>query len=528
MRITLMALSIALVFHAIAIAVEPGKPTNRSGDDDTNPHLVLPCQPGDFKLKYRTHIGDRAVEMAYLLHLPADYGKELGKTYPMLVFFHGIGERGTDLAGVSIYGPMTMIAQNPAFAASFPFIVLCPQCPPDATWDTDYMYKSAAKLVAQTIRNTRTDPDRVYATGLSMGGLGAWCVAEEAPDLFAAIAPLSAMAWHPEQAADRLRYVYVWAISGVNDQPRFIEGARAMDAALAHDPLPVRFTYFVDKGHEAWYPPFQNVGFYEWLLAHRRLSPAQRKKLDTTPAVPTSQPMPTAPGHYFLSFQIKLGNQPLLMDYSLYLPKGYKPDGPPRPVMLFLHEQDTIGPVFHDLCVHGPDLELEKRPALQNNFPFIVISPRVPIDCDWNRPGITQALLDLIDHVGQSVSIDADRMSISGINAGASGAWKIVTEAPERFSAIVPVFTAGPLTLPDNIDRIMKTIPGRIYVKSAQLTSVDRINHLIDTIKTDWKITPLPDSASVVEEVPSYADRQMLAWLAEQRRVNQPVSELTK
>src|SRR5262249_19722898 len=155
---------------------------------------------GDHKMKFRTHIGDRSVTLSYLLHYPANYND--GKKHPMLVFFHGIGECGTDLAGVYALGPMTLLREdggNPTFAASSPFVVLCPQCPPTGqTWDTDYIYKAATELIAQTVKKGKIDPDRVYATGLSMGGLASWCVAEQGPDLFAAIAPLSSMEWQPE------------------------------------------------------------------------------------------------------------------------------------------------------------------------------------------------------------------------------------------------------------------------------------------------------------------------------------------
>jgi predicted peptidase len=516
---------------ARSMADEPPKTkpaVDRSGDDDMNPNLVLPSAPGDYRLKYKTHIGDREVDLPYALHFPPDYNKDLRAKYPMLVFFHGLGERGTDLNGVYALGPLPLLNSNPTLAASFPFIVLCPQCNTDVTWDTDYAFKAATKLIAQTIQKTRTDPDRVYATGLSMGGLGTWCVAEEAPDLFAAIAPTSAMAWHPEQAAQKLRYIAIWSVTGVNDQPRFIDGERAMNAALAHNEVPPRFTYFVDKGHEAWWPPFQSTGFYEWFLSHRRLTPAQRKKLDaqkTRP--PTTQPLPTAPGHYLLTFPIMIGNQPLHMDYVLYLPRGYKPNAAPRPAMLFLPEQESIGPVYHGICVHGPDLELEKKPALQNNFPFVVISPRAPIDCDWNRPGVTKAVLALLDHVSQSISIDPDRICVSGLNAGADGAWKLAAEAPGRFAAIVPVVTNGQFSSLDDKAGIIKSLPGRMFVKPNDTAFVDRMDKTLKSTLEDWRVEKMPASASPTTDIPAYADHPLLTWLQQQHRNAAPLSAAT-
>jgi hypothetical protein len=302
-----------------------------------------------------------------------------------------------------------------------------------------------------------------------------------------------------------------------------------MQDALAKGPLVQRFTYMVGMGHDAWYPPYQNPQFYEWLLDHHRPDVKERKKLDAqqTPP-PTTQPMPSAPGHYLLTFDAKIGDQPYAIDYVLYLPKGYKPDSAPHPAILFLHEQDTIGPEYHNICMHGPDLLLEKKPALQNNFPFVIISPRLPIKCDWEAPGMTQMLLALIDHVSQSIAIDPDRISVSGMNAGAAGAWKLASEAPDRFSALAPVVTDGPLTPGDDRAQILSTIPGRAFVKASNGGSFDRINQLIGKAKTDWRLAKLNETANAISDVPAYNDRQFLTWLEQQKRKAVPVSTAEK
>jgi predicted peptidase len=495
-------------------------PTTSPANDDANREIVLPTGPGDHKLKFRTHIGDRFVEMPYLLHLPADYA-EPGKKHPMLVFFHGAGECGTDLAGVYALGPMTWLkAQggNPTFAASCPFIVLCPQCPPGRTWDNGDISKASAQLVDQTIQKTRTDPNRVCTTGLSMGGLGSWCVTEERPDLFAAVGPLSAMKWKPEEAGRLLNYVSAWCVVGVDDQPRFFDSTQQMQAALKNSEMPRRFTYLHHTGHEAFMYAYQSPQFYEWLLEQRRPDAEQRKKLDTQPMPPATQTLPAKPGHYLLNFQAKIGDQPVDMDCVLYLPKGYTPTGPARPAMLFLHEQDTIGPAFHNICMHGPDLALERNPALQHNFPFVIISPRLPIKCNWENPGMTGALLDLLDHVGKTINIDPARVSVTGINAGASGAWNLATDAPGRFCAILPVVTDGNFTPRDDRTSVLNNLPGRVFVKSNDNQSLERMNQLIAKTKRDWQLTTLPENANAIGDLPVYSDRQVLDWLAKTKR----------
>jgi predicted peptidase len=527
--LSLVCLVVATLFfctlnlHADTAPAAPApatQPANPLANDDANRNIVLPTEPGDHKLKFRTHIGDKAVTLSYLLHLPPDYA-DPRKKHPMLVFFHGIGECGTDLAGVYGLGPMSLIKEggNPTFAASCPFIVLCPQCPPHGeTWDTDFIYKAAAQLVEQTVRKTRCDVDRVYATGLSMGGLGSWCVAEQSPDLFAAIAPLAAMHWQPERTGDLLKYVAVWCVVGAQDQPRFVDGTREMDAALRNSSLPRRFDYYVDNGHDAWAYPFQNPQFYEWMLSQRRPSPAMKKKLDAQKKPPATQPMPNTPGHYLREFPIQIGNQPFHMDYVLYLPREYSPTGPRLPAMLFLHEQDTIGPDFHDICMHGPDLALERKPALQNNFPMVVISPRLPVKCSWDSDGMNAALLALLDHVSQSVRIDPDRITLAGINAGATGGWKLATEKPGRFSAILPVITDGTLEPGDDKASVLSNLPGRVFIRSDIGSSIDRMNQLIAKTRTDWRLTRLPKDATALGDLPAWSDHQIVNWLVQQHR----------
>jgi hypothetical protein len=299
-----------------------------------------------------------------------------------------------------------------------------------------------------------------------------------------------------------------------------------MQASLSKGPLAPRFTYMVGMGHEAWYPPYENPQFYEWLLEHHRPDAKLKKKLDAMSSVPTTQPTPAAPGHYLLTYETKIGNQPISLDYTLYLPKGYKPGSSPRPAMLFLHEQDTIGPEFKDICMHGPDLLLERKPAMQTNFPFVIISPRLPINCTWETAGMTQTLLALVDHVSETIAIDPDRISITGLNAGAIGAWKTANEAPDRFSALVPLMTTGELTPGD--EKIVSSIPGRAFIKASDGQSVGRMTDIISRTKTDWKLTKINETASALGDVPAYYDKQFLTWLEQHKRKTASVSAEAK
>ena len=120
------------------------------------------------------------VQMDYLLYLPKDYDKR--ESWPLLLFLHGAGERGVDLERVKTHGPPKLIAGG----RDFPFIVVSPQCPKDRWWEPVEL----VSLLDEVSGKYNVDSDRIYVTGLSMGGFGAWRLAFHAPDKIAAIAPI--------------------------------------------------------------------------------------------------------------------------------------------------------------------------------------------------------------------------------------------------------------------------------------------------------------------------------------------------
>ncbi len=511
-------------FATVAPATRPApEPIDEIGHDQP-----LPTAPGDHKLKFKTHVNGKGVEMTYLLHLPPRYELDgPAKRHPMLVFLHGSGEAGSDLAGVYAWGPPSLLKAgtgNPVFAASFPFVVLAPQCPPRGQrWDMDYMTRAVSVLIDGTLRRARVDPDRVYVTGLSMGALGTWCLGQATPDRFAALAPMNGLGWQPERAGALLRTVPVWASVGLNDEGKFVDANRAMDAALAGAPVARRFSYLIGNGHDAFWPTYQDPDFYEWLLTQRRPSPAARGQLAAAPPPPVDTPVPTVPGHHFGTWPTKVGDQPYFMDYVVYLPKGYEP-GKRYPTMLFLREADTVGPIYDDLCMHGPDLALERDPTLQDRFPFVIVSPHMPVKCDWQTPGMTATILGLLDHLADGgMGIDRDRVTVTGVDAGANGAWRLVAEAPDRFAAAVPIETNIPMPVADEqLAAVARTVPGRAYTIAGDAASAGRVAKL--AAGRDWAVTPLPKGMTSLGELPAYADPALLGWVARQVRPTPPAA----
>ncbi|MEJ7652679.1 MAG: alpha/beta fold hydrolase [Chloroflexia bacterium] len=118
--------------------------------------------------------GTTPTEIRYLLYLPRRFDAESGERYPLVLFLHGSGERGDDLGKLKRTGLPEFLERSD----EYPFVVVSPQCPRDEDWedvDLSALLDEATGLYA-------ADPDRVYLTGLSMGGFGAWELATARPD----------------------------------------------------------------------------------------------------------------------------------------------------------------------------------------------------------------------------------------------------------------------------------------------------------------------------------------------------------
>jgi predicted peptidase len=154
---------------------------------------------------------------------------------------------------------------------SYPgFILLSPQCPAGEWWSAEQL----KELLVQVQRSYRVDSDRIYLTGLSMGGYGTWELAEEYPERFAAIAPICG-AGNPENAA-RLKNLPIWVFHGERDTvvpfQRSVEMVEAIKKVGGH----VRLTTYLDKGHDVWTATYSNLQIYNWLLKHKRGEPEEQ------------------------------------------------------------------------------------------------------------------------------------------------------------------------------------------------------------------------------------------------------------
>lgn len=207
----------------------------------------------------------KTIRLNYLLYLPRDY--DPANRFPLILFLHGSGERGNDLEKIKRFGIPRIVEHR----GDFPFIVVSPQCPADSDWGV--LIDDLIALLDHIAINFAVDRTRVYLTGLSMGGRGAYQLAFLAPHRFAAMAVISARRPDVLRSPDRasaLKHIPTWIFHGAQDSRTPVSEAQEMDKALRECSGDVRLTIYPDAGHDAWTRTYDNPELYQWLLEHKQ------------------------------------------------------------------------------------------------------------------------------------------------------------------------------------------------------------------------------------------------------------------
>lgn len=198
--------------------------------------------------------------LRYLLALPEGYEESEAK-WPLVVFLHGAGERGDNLDLVKIHGPPMFAAQG----KKLPFILVSPQCPANSWWT----YEPVPELIDSIEKDYRVDPDRIYLTGLSMGGYGTWSFAARQPHRYAAIIPICGGSIPYMMRS--LGHLPIWVFHGDKDTAVPLEESERLVRVLkgiGNDK--VKFTVFPDTGHNSWTPAYDMDELFAWMLAQKR------------------------------------------------------------------------------------------------------------------------------------------------------------------------------------------------------------------------------------------------------------------
>ena len=208
-------------------------------------------------------IDNNNIGLNYLFYLPENYQINEKSDWPLLLFLHGMGERGNDLDQVKIHGiPKIVDAKR-----DFPFIAISPQCPLDFVWRDQEMLEALESLLLEIVKNYRVDKSRIYVTGLSMGGRGTWAIAAHRPDLFAAAAPICG-GGNPKTAS-KLTTIPFWVFQGALDKVHYPEESEVMIQALKKEGGDVRYTLYPELHHDSWTITYDNPDLYKWFLSKK-------------------------------------------------------------------------------------------------------------------------------------------------------------------------------------------------------------------------------------------------------------------
>lgn len=227
-----------------------------------------PAQRPTTKTFHRTLTVEERLD--YLLFLPANYDPGRTEGWPLMLFLHGAGERGADLSLAKKHGPPKRAEAD----AHFPFVLVCPQCPEGRVWRNSELIGLLDSVAAAH----NIDTNRIYLTGLSMGGYGTWSLGLAEPGRFAAIAPICgggeriAVVLAGRTQREAILRLPVWAFHGAKDPVVPVEESERMVQMLkGMGAEQVRLTIYPDAEHDSWTRTYDNPEFCEWLLPQRRL-----------------------------------------------------------------------------------------------------------------------------------------------------------------------------------------------------------------------------------------------------------------
>ena len=204
----------------------------------------------------------KVVSLKYQLYFPASYTENRKTKLPLMLFLHGAGERGNDVAKVKKHGPPKLVQRR----KTFPFVVVSPQCRENEWWEADGLLA----LVDDVCERYRIDEDRIYVTGLSMGGYGTWMLGGADPDRFAAIAPICGGGRRMDARQIAQAKLPTWVFHGAKDTTVLIDESERMVEMIERFDGDVKFTTYPKAQHDSWTETYNNPELYAWFWSHKR------------------------------------------------------------------------------------------------------------------------------------------------------------------------------------------------------------------------------------------------------------------
>jgi len=220
--------------------------------------------------------------LAYRILFPENYNKQ--KKYPLILFLHGAGERGSDNERQLTHGGKLFL--DPQVRKDFPAIIIMPQCPANAYWsavtidrtktplDLQFNYaegpttplKLAIELVRHITKEEAVDKKRVYISGLSMGGMGTFESVYRYPKLFAAAMPICG-GGDPNAYSRKQAKVPFWIFHGSADNVVGVDESKTMVERLKQLNAEVKYTEYEGVGHNSWDNAFAEPQYLTWMFS---------------------------------------------------------------------------------------------------------------------------------------------------------------------------------------------------------------------------------------------------------------------
>jgi predicted peptidase len=226
----------------------------------------------------RSFTDSTGTRLLYRQLQPKDYDAK--QRYPLVIFLHGAGERGDDNRIQLKHGMANYAADD--LREKFPAFVIAPQCPANQKWvDVDWSGEkhtqppkaspsmhATRELIDALQKEYSIDADRIYITGLSMGGYGTWDALQRFPELFAAGAPICGGG--DPSLAERIKHIPIWVFHGEQDTVVKPIRSRSMVEALEAAGAKPKYTEYPKVGHDSWTATYANPEFHAWLFSQKR------------------------------------------------------------------------------------------------------------------------------------------------------------------------------------------------------------------------------------------------------------------
>ena len=263
------------------------------------PHIARQSHQQETGFLNRT-VQVRNIVYRFQVYLPQEWRRDDHKRWPIILFLHGRGERGTEGMWQTQIGLPQAVRDHPE---RWPFIIVMPQCPQNQYWTDPAAMAMAIAALDQETAEFHADPARTYLTGLSLGGYGAWELARLRPQRWAAVAIAASGIfwsyapdrWHdsatlPAEYARAVGRTPIWLFHGSDDHIVPPRQSELMFDAVKASGGHIRFWVYLGLKHDCWTRAFNEPDLPRWLLTHRRLAGEEPPPLAERLVIPLHPP----------------------------------------------------------------------------------------------------------------------------------------------------------------------------------------------------------------------------------------------